>query len=169
MATLEKSYVSPEPVNWTQKQVQAFAADIAGKVGYAPGGNIEKIVATLGGTITDDHWDSPNATGYIEVRGPRDFTINLSPLAGGKRRRFTIAHEVGHFILHSQLGKIHPLRITRDGSNRLEWEANWFAAGFLMPADEFKRLADEGRNDAELAHHFDVSMAAVEIRRAVLG
>ncbi|MDF3057506.1 MAG: hypothetical protein K0R17_1721 [Rariglobus sp.] len=167
--TIETSAALPTPTGWTQKQVQSFAADISKKLGYTPGADIEAVVTRLGGHITNDHWDSPGATGYIDVRGHRDFTINLSPLSGGKRRRFTIAHEIGHYILHTQFGKIRPVKITRDGSNRLEWEANWFAAGFLMPATEFKRLAQQGRNDAELAHHFDVSMAAVEIRRSVLG
>lgn len=168
MTTLAQPYVSPVPTNWTQRAVQNFAEDTASKLGYTPGGDIEKVVRLLGGTVRDEHWDSPSATGYVEVHGSRNFTINLSPLAGGKRRRFTIAHELGHYILHTQMGKLHPVRITREGSNRLEWEANWFAAGFLMPAAEFKRLVKEGRNDAELAFHFDVSMAAVEIRRTVL-
>lgn len=163
-ATLEAS-----PTNWTQKQVQAFAADAAKKLGYTPAMELQEIVAKLGGRITDDHWDSPNATGQIEVHGERNFTIRLSPFSGGNRRRFTIAHELGHYILHTKLGKIAPVTIPRDGTGRLEWEANWFAAGFLMPAAEFRRLTKLGWNDAELSRHFDVSMAAVEIRRAVLG
>ncbi|MBW8782955.1 MAG: ImmA/IrrE family metallo-endopeptidase [Verrucomicrobia bacterium] len=169
MVTLDKSYVSPVPTNWTQQSVQDFAETTAAKLGYQPGGDIEHVVRLLGGMVTDEHWDSPSATGYIEVRDSRDFTINLSPLASGTRRRFTTAHELGHYILHTHMGKLHPVRITREGSNRLEWEANWFAAGFLMPTAEFKRLVKEGRNDAELAFHFDVSMSAVEIRRTVLG
>lgn len=168
MSTIAQPHVTPEPTNWTQKAVQTFAEETADKLGYKPGGDIEQVVRALGGTIVEEQWDSPSATGHVDVRGHRDFTINLSPLAGGQRRRFTIAHEIGHYILHTQLGKLHPVRITREGSNRLEWEANWFAAGFLMPAAEFKRLMKEGRNDAELAFHFDVSMAAVEIRRTVL-
>ena len=111
MATLEKTYVDPVPTNWTQQSVQNFAEDTASKLGYKPGGDIEQVVRLLGGTVTDEHWDSPSATGYVDVRGSRDFTINLSPLAGGKRRRFTIAHELGHYILHSQMGKLHPVRM----------------------------------------------------------
>jgi hypothetical protein len=158
-----------EPVNWPQAQVQDFAADAATKLGYTPGGDIDAVVTKLGGRIKHDAWDSTRQTGFIEVSGPGNFCISLSPLASGQRRRFTIAHEIGHYILHTRNGQIHPVTITRDGSDRLEWEANWFAAGFLMPAREFKKLAQQGWNDAELAHHFDVSMAAVEIRRRVLG
>lgn len=169
MSTNHQSYSEPAPINWTQKTVQDFAADTATKLGYAPGGDIEAVVTKIGGTITNDHWESSNNTGYIVVRGPRNFTIDLSPLASGYRRRFTIAHELGHYVLHSRLGKVAPVKIPRDGTGRLEWEANWFAAGFLMPAAEFKRLAKLGWNDAELSRHFDVSMAAVEIRRSVLG
>jgi hypothetical protein len=162
-------YLDAAPINWTQKTVQDFAADTAVKLNFIPGGDIEAVVTSLGGIITNDHWDSANDTGYIEVRGPRDFTIGLSPLANGRRRRFTIAHELGHYILHSRLGKVAPLKITRDGTGRVEWEANWFAAGFLMPETEFRARQAAGMNDAEIAHEFGVSKSAVEIRRTVLG
>jgi hypothetical protein len=158
-----------KPCGWTQTQVQNFAAEAASKLGYKPGADIEKIIHSLGGVIQDTHWDSPHATGYLRVRGPADFTIHLSLLSGGHRRRFTIAHELGHYILHTKGGEIAPAIVTRSGSNRLEWEANWFAAGFLMPAPEFKRLVKQGLDDSTLAYHFDVSLAAVQIRRAVLG
>ena len=40
------------------------------------------------------------------------------------RKRLTIAHELGHLVLHSV-----------DVTEELEIEANWFAAEFLMPAE----------------------------------
>jgi hypothetical protein len=158
-----------KPLGWPQAQVQSFAEDAATKLGYVAGGDIGAIVTRLGGTVQHNDWHTPNATGYLEVPAEGGFTIVLSPYAGGSRKRFTIAHELGHYILHTQLGKIRPAIVTRLGSDRLEWEANWFAAGFLMPTTEFRRLLGLRWNDAQLATHFDVSMAAVEIRRSVLG
>ena len=101
------------------------------------------------------------------VWGPNHFEISLSPLSGNRRSRFTIAHELAHYVLHSDLGKM-PLKVQRDGSGQVEWEANWFAAGFLMPAKEFRTKIAEGWGNAELAEHFDVSEAAVQIRRQSL-
>ena len=147
--------------------MQDFAAQVAENVGYKSGGDLVSIVNKLGGTINYEDWESARETGSMEVRGPQDFVINLSPLSGGTRARFTIAHELGHYILHSNLGA-RPLKICRDGEGRLEWEANWFAAGFLMPAREMREKMAEGLGDAELAVHFDVSEAAAKFRRESL-
>lgn len=154
----------PQPIGWSRSQVQQFASNAAKSLGYRPGDDIEAVVAKLGGRVTISDWNSARNTGSITVNGPQDFHISLSPLSGERRSRFTIAHEIGHYVLHSQLGK-KPIVVKRDGSGRVEWEANWFAAGFLMPEQDFKQKVSEGYGDAELAEHFGVSVAAVQIRQ----
>jgi len=74
-----------------------------------------------------------------------------------ERRRFTIAHELGHFLIPSHTGNRHctaaDLRESRRGNDhqRRESEANRFAAGLLMPKPWFAR--DIGRlGDADVAH-----------------
>lgn len=158
---------APKPCNWPRTTVQQFAADAAERLDYQPGNNIRKTVRDLGGRISETDWSSVNHTGSVEVRGVRDFEIFLSPFSGDRRQRFTIAHELGHYILHSDCGK-KPIRVARDGSGRVEWEANWFAAGFLMPAEEMNSLLAKRWSDAELAEHFGVSEQAVGIRRSSL-
>lgn len=49
----------------------------------------------------------------------------------GDRQRFTIAHELGHHVLH----RSQPPPRDADESNRLEKQAHRFAAAFLAPAD----------------------------------
>jgi IrrE N-terminal-like domain len=155
------------PCNWSRADVQRFASDVAKKLGFSPGDNVEQLIERLGGRVAKSDWESARETGSITVRGPRDFQISLSPLSGDRRSRFTIAHELGHYILHARAGK-KPLYIRRDGSGPVEWEANWFAAGFLMPEDVFRTRVAEGFGDAELAEHFGVSKEAVQIRRQAL-
>ena len=145
-----------------------MAAKVAEKLNYKPGDDLVALVRTLGGRIVTADWSEVGNTGSITVYGPQDFVISLSPLSGNRRDRFTIAHELGHYVLHSEFGKRAPLSVRRDGSDRIEWEANWFAAGFLMPEADFSKLAGEGWSDAWLAVHFDVSEAAVDIRRMAL-
>jgi predicted transcriptional regulator len=161
-----------QPIGWTQRQVQDFAADAAAKLGYKPGGDIEDVVMRLGGRIEHSDWNPTRQTGYLEAYGPQNFLIALSPYASHRRSRFTIAHEIGHYALHTRLGRLaspeKPLRIDRAGGGRMEWEANWFAAGFLMPAEVFRSQRQAGLNDLQLADYFDVSVAAVAIRREVL-
>lgn len=164
---MPKSFPDPTPCNWSRQEVQSFAADAAKKLGYQPGDEVEKVVEMLGGRVELTDFASAANTGSITVYGPEDFVIALSPLAGSGRSRFTMAHELGHYVLHSKLGKI-PLQVRRDGSGRTEWEANWFAAGFLMPEEEIRTKIAEGWGNAELAEHFGVSEAAIEVRRKAL-
>lgn len=91
------------------------------------------------------------------------------------RRRFTIAHELGHHLLrHYDNFHIDPYRTASDGHPpgydwRDERAANEFAAQLLMPAAwvtaEFKRT----RNLAALAARFEVSQEAMGYRLANLG
>lgn len=48
------------------------------------------------------------------------------------RWRFSLAHELGHLILHS-----HMEEISASTLNRIEQEANWFAGAFLLPETSF--------------------------------
>ena len=65
--------------------------------------------------------------------------------ARDERRRFTIAHELGHFLMPSHKGNqqctASDLRESRRGDDhqRREAEANRFAAGLLMPKPWFSR------------------------------
>jgi Zn-dependent peptidase ImmA (M78 family) len=51
-----------------------------------------------------------------------------------------MAHELGHYFLHYLFqNQTESLVIKREGTNRAESEANWFAEAFLMPAEEFEK------------------------------
>jgi Zn-dependent peptidase ImmA (M78 family) len=116
--------------------------------------------------------------GSIQADSLNNFTIFVSELTSSKRDRFTIAHELGHLVLHLQMIKKEKpdagMRATRhvDSSNenlqRAEWEANWFAAQLLMPRREFKRCVDTFGVD-HAAKVFNVSAKAAEIRAQSLG
>lgn len=101
------------------------------------------------------------------------------------RRRFTIAHELGHYLLHEQ-EKLHVDRRfqinLRDensskGESEEEKEANLFAAELLMPVQFIGRdLAEVGALDLEddtvvgkLAEEYRVSVQAMTFRLAYLG
>jgi hypothetical protein len=89
------------------------------------------------------------------------------------RRRFTIAHEVGHWVLHAGRGGdpgfqrgCAPADLEEEtAAADREWEANDFANELLMPAELISRLATEcGFNLALLAERFQVSVPALELR-----
>ncbi|MCG3657930.1 ImmA/IrrE family metallo-endopeptidase [Aliarcobacter butzleri] len=72
------------------------------------------------------------------------------------RKLFSIAHEIGHWMLHSK-DKRRP-RNTSNNNIDEEQEANAFAAELLMPYDEVRNLIMLGYNIENLANHFNVSL-----------
>lgn len=85
------------------------------------------------------------------------FFINKT--AAADRIRHTLAHELGHMILHT-------LSMTDDET--MEDEADAFAGAFLVPADEFKpQLRIQSFTLAHLANlkaYWKVSMSALAVR-----
>ncbi|HVX00717.1 MAG TPA: ImmA/IrrE family metallo-endopeptidase [Candidatus Babeliaceae bacterium] len=81
------------------------------------------------------------------------------------RQRFTIAHELAHFIRHKDaIGDgISDDAMYRSGlSNKIEAEANSFAADILMPWDLIRQ--EIAKTPKELAPLFKVSETAMSVR-----
>lgn len=85
-----------------------------------------------------------------------------------RRQRFTLAHELAHFILHRDLIDTSLVDDTmyRGGlSDPMERQANKLAADILMPVWLIRGHWDSGNRDPmELARLFEVSPKAMEIR-----
>jgi hypothetical protein len=90
------------------------------------------------------------------------------------RRNFTLAHELGHYLLHRQANP-RGLQCTNrnmadwdEARNRIEGEANTFASYLLMPLDDF-RTQIKGRSIdidvmTELADRYAVSLTAAILK-----
>ncbi|MBS0646935.1 MAG: ImmA/IrrE family metallo-endopeptidase [Verrucomicrobia bacterium] len=100
------------------------------------------------------------------------------------RNRFTIAHELGHYLLHKDDKDLFVDKEFRalfrlnngDASAKHEREANEFAACILMPEDMIRsEIANSGIDYTDenliktLAKKFDVSTIAMSIRISKLG
>lgn len=93
---------------------------------------------------------------------PDTWAIFVAPGRGNGRRRFSIAHELGHFLLHRDL-----IAAGMTPGPQHEREANEFAAELLMPEEVIRRA---GVNQlAELTGHFLVSPTALQVRLERLG
>lgn len=92
-----------------------------------------------------------------------------------ERRRFTIAHELGHFASgHLSNGQVLFRDTTEVFTKRvydpLEAEANRFAAELLMPEALVKSFIQSGTHTIQhLAKHFQVSESAMRWRLVNLG
>ena len=112
------------------------------------------------------------------IKQDKEFIVGVNSFHHPNRQRFTIAHEIAHFILHKDL-QVHvdqDFRINRqDGSNnREEIEANRFAAELLMPVQliehdvsRFSVIDDVALG--WLAGRYKVSTQAMQIRLTNLG
>ena len=98
------------------------------------------------------------------------------------RRRFTVAHELGHLLLHFDnvmnlnTGPIY-YRDEKSSSGEYwrEIEANYFAGCLLMPSQSIEDLIGQDRNAvsedkiAEISKKFRVSTQAVCVRLSQMG
>lgn len=163
---INDSFTEAVPCNANKGAIEAFASNFAAQLLYTPGASLPPIIARLGGRIHYQTLDTL-ADASILVHGQGNFEIFLPEHTSAARNRFSIAHELGHYVLHFPMTNRKPMKAYRFGSDRVEWEANWFAAGFLMPADAFKRFSSSQLRAA--ATYFGVSMAAAEARAKALG
>lgn len=144
--------------------------------------NLNRVVERLGLSLNEKPLEN-EYSGFLAVK-EKTIVVNLRhPPA---RRRFTIAHEIGHYQLHRRSEDI-PVFIDRAVYHRkesvagidhlMEMQANAYAAGLLMPEallDEY--LEDHPALDLEkpadiktLAEEFEVSRPAMEFRLKNLG
>jgi hypothetical protein len=112
------------------------------------------------------------------VRNPQDHAVwgvlyKLHPDCP-ERSRFTIAHELGHFVLHRELQSRFECDNSGvisgqfDGRN-IEREANEFASNLLMPLDVLRQLLGDQRKVtlqllSDIARAFQVSLEALCLR-----
>ena len=100
------------------------------------------------------------------------------------RQRFTMAHELGHFILHREgelfvdkgFKTMYRPTTNTPSTEWQEWEANEFAACILMPENLMREEVQKAEMDygdniwiRELADKFKVSESAMSIRISRLG
>lgn len=120
------------------------------------------------------------------VSGGRGAAIGINKGHAPVRQRFTLAHEIGHYLLHTTPGEevefVDKVRYRRSLKETPlkpepeEVEANLFAAELLMPRFEVERLIQ--RNEVEFfkdemveafAKYFGVSVQAMMVRLSNLG
>ena len=87
-------------------------------------------------------------------------------LAGVGRDRFTLAHELGHFLLHTS-ENVGLTRLPKESSTKAylnpEWQANTFAGELLIPSNLI-----ESKSVSEISTECGVSLQAAQIQIDVL-
>lgn len=92
-----------------------------------------------------------------------------------RRVRFSMAHELGHIVLHREFLNSNPyetieewLQILLKDNDReygiLEFQANVFAGAILVPEAPLLKAVEEGKKQYELARLFNVSEDVIQRR-----
>jgi Zn-dependent peptidase ImmA (M78 family) len=144
---------------WREVPVKVF--DLATELGLGP--------------IRDSNLEG-SISGLIRRRSDGEFEIVVNAGHHPNRQRFTVAHEIGHFIFHRdrlRSGTSDTLAYRIDGQiypnpqigPEQERQANNFAANLLIPSAHLRAAQAAGFNDpADLADRFGVSPAAMRIK-----
>jgi Zn-dependent peptidase ImmA (M78 family) len=144
--------------------------------------DVEAVARHLGAKVIYKDTFDDDLCGMLYREGS-DIIIGVNKSHFPYRQRFTIAHEIGHLVMHSHIiNQVHVDRkfteqLKRDkraslGLDRIEIEANRFAAELLMPTAELLKAVDD-RMDIEngltqLADEYEVSVQAMTIKLARL-
>lgn len=153
--------------------------------------NIISICENMKIRVNETNEFPENISGLIYKNKENDsycILINSNQSAG--RKSFTIAHELGHYLLHRdridedseivsgakgidiESRYIARQDITVDSSQeyrKLESEANKFAAEILMPKSKFLDKCFSLNSIDDVAEYFGVSISAATIRADRLG
>lgn len=145
----------------------------------SPGFNVNKLAEKVGVQVEGKSMND-DVSGLLVIKNDKAYIIYNSDQSI-KRRRFTIAHELGHFYLHS---KNKPLFVDKSkeimyrnsdsstGEIMKEREANAFAAALLMPRCLIEEHINESKDFegvGSLAKKFNVSTQAMSFRLSNLG
>jgi Zn-dependent peptidase ImmA (M78 family)/transcriptional regulator with XRE-family HTH domain len=127
-------------------------------ISRGPIANMTAIVEASGCFVIPWHFDIPGVDALSMKNDGLPPIIMVDPSAPGDRQRFTLAHELGHVILHHHA-------VLPEGD--VEDEANEFAAEFLMPRAEIRPFLYNLTLEkaAQLKMHWRTSMGAI-VKRA---
>ncbi len=139
--------------------------------------DVLKIASLAGASVHFESFDD-DVSGVL-IRNEHGTAIGVNKAHASVRQRFTIAHELGHLLLHDGV----PIRV--DKNFRVNWrkggaanapdieeiEANFFAASLLMPKSMLTNATRLDHFDVEddveivrLARLFKVSTQAMTFR-----
>lgn len=131
-------------------------------------------------SVNNAVFSDEGVSGMVARRGPHvTFLINQNDPP--YRKRFTIAHELGHHFLHLTTDEevvdrtVDLFRFSEPAGEdltpfkRREIQANQFAAGILMPDPLVREAYSDAPEIKTLARLFNVSEEAMAIRLNTLG
>lgn len=132
--------------------------------------DVYSVAEFLGLDVREEAMDD-ELSGFIEPR-KAGWIIGVNTYHHPNRQRFTVAHEIGHFLLHKPTEKHVDVTFARRVGSKdpKEAQADRFAAELLMPEASVREAIGVGETSLErLAKRFNVSVLAAKYRVQSLG
>lgn len=181
--TVESAGGKTSPKRFTRREIELAAYDVLRHHGLQSVPINPVILAQRAGIkVNNAKFSEDNLSGMIAKRGDLEIILVNSD-DPPRRKRFTIAHELGHHFLHLKSGdgqfvdgEADLFREMPSDSNEpisedraREIQANAFAAALLMPEEHVRAVWAETGSIAEMADIFGVSEEAMGYRLTGLG
>ncbi|ANS43745.1 ImmA/IrrE family metallo-endopeptidase [Serratia inhibens] len=134
--------------------------------------DVSRLTTLLGVIMRHEPLKGEDSGSLKKDKKTGEWVMTVNSLHHPNRQRFTIAHELGHFIKHSsQIDFFEDKVFFRNGeTNDFEIEANKFAAELLMPELAFRDfIENSSKLVSDIADFFHVSSMAVRVRAKQLG
>lgn len=141
--------------------------------------NIQRDKGDLDIFLTDFEGKDEMSGAILYDKNTKKFSILINKTKPKTRQHFTVAHELGHYFLHSDIIKSEEAIIDGDNfldgskifyrldkaqQDKIETEANNFAASLIMPEKLVRKVRNKVGNVEECAKIFQVSVLAMSIR-----
>lgn len=168
-----------------KKLIASTVSDLLNEMAVeCPPVNVEEIAERKGAIVVEEPLKNQDYSGFLYRTTDSAPVIGVNSVHSANRKRFTIAHELAHMLIHPKTG-VHLDEVvihmrnskSAEGSNDEEMEANRFAAELLMPRAFLetdiqsmgKIHADDDTAIATLAKRYGVSKQSMVIRLSSLG
>lgn len=138
-------------------------------LGLKPIYDIIEIAELMGFTVINMDYQEEKVDAFSSmnmINNKSYFVITTGDTGSFYRQQFSIAHEIGHWVLHQN---INPQELDKNEYKIIEDEANKFASIFLLPKESFgvelgNKIVDEIDTYYNLKRKWNVSMAAMIMR-----
>ena len=161
-----------------EDEAELFAHKAWQTLKLEPPADLEKVAARLKIVIEEREFVGEVDGVYLRLPGaPPVIAVNNCYIKPPARRRFTLAHEIGHHLLTRRVSpgqRLFFFDTATTRPNMMERACDRFAALLLMPEDLSRRFyeelsSNESKRVAIMANRFGVSAWALRRRLRELG
>lgn len=153
---------------YTKRDIENMSEMILSELNLSNTNTVDviKVAKELGFTVYKSKFERDDIDGIV-INSNEEKSIHVNEDQIYQRQRFTIAHEIGHIVLHHDMEANYEMvdyRTSGGEFSQKEFEANSFAAALLMPKEKVTQVWNDLRDVDDVADVFQVSKRAASIR-----